>query len=104
MIFLGNPKFDPHGDPIPNSKGKIEDHRKKTMLSELNDGAVSTLVGVSDSSSLFLQHLEKRNLKLGTTIEIVNHFEFDRSLSILVNGSEQNISQRVADNLIVQPK
>ncbi len=102
--FLGNPKFDPHGDPIPNSKGKIEDHRKKTTLSELNDGAVSTLVGVSDSSSLFLQHLEKRNLKLGTTIEIVNHFEFDRSLSILVNGSEQNISQRVADNLIVQPK
>ena len=74
------------------------------VQAELNAGAVSTLVGVSDSSSLFLQHLEKRNLKLGTTIEIVNHFEFDRSLSILVNGSEQNISQRVADNLIVQPK
>jgi len=102
--FLENPKYDPHGDPIPNSQGKIEDLREKTLLSELTIGDTGTLVGVSDSSSIFLQHLERSDLKLGTVIEIRNVFEFDKSLNILVNGDEKHISQRVADNLIVKPQ
>ena len=32
--FLGNPKFDPHGDPIPDNKGNIL-VRKQQLLSEL---------------------------------------------------------------------
>lgn len=102
--FLGNPKYDPHGDPIPNKEGKIEDHRETLLLSEVASSDSCTLVGVADSSSLFLQHLESNNLKLGTRIKVLNVFEFDNSLTIVVDAVEMSISQRVADNLIVKPE
>ena len=102
-IFLGNPKFDPHGDPIPNSQGEIENYHDTLLLSELEIGAFCTLVGVADSSSVFLKHLEKSQLKLGSEIRLINVFEYDRSLSIEVANIQRSISNRVADNLIVKP-
>ena len=30
--FLGNPKYDPHGDPIPNKKGRIEKMNQKLLI------------------------------------------------------------------------
>jgi len=101
--FLGNPKFDPHGDPIPNRFGEIEDERKTVLLSTLQAEQTCTLVGVADSSSMFLKHLESNSLKLGTAIEVKNYFEFDHSYAIIVNKEEKNISHRVAENLIVKP-
>ena len=102
--FLGNPKFDPHGDPIPNSQGEMEDYNDTVLLSELKIDAFCTLVGVADSSSVFLKHLEKSKLKLGSEIRLINVFEYDRSLSIEVEGVQRSISNRVADNLIVKPQ
>ena len=32
--YLGNPKYDPHGDPIPDAKGQIQT-RKQIQLNEL---------------------------------------------------------------------
>jgi len=64
---------------------------------------VDTLVGVADSSSVFLKHLEKSQLKLGSEIRLINVFEYDRSLSIEVANIQRSISNRVADNLIVKP-
>ncbi len=100
--FLGNPKYDPHGDPIPNRNGEIVDQRKTVLLSELEPGSTGTLVGVADSSAVFLRHLESNSLKLGASIKVADIFEFDNSLNIVVDGKPKSISQRVADNLILK--
>ncbi|MDR6969056.1 DtxR family Mn-dependent transcriptional regulator [Flavobacterium arsenatis] len=99
--FLGFPTEDPHGDPIPNAKGEIKKMDKK-LLSELKLNQKSICVGVKDSSSNFLKYLDKQQIALGSTIEIMEKESFDASLIVLVNGNEMNISHKIASNLYVK--
>lgn len=99
--FLGFPTEDPHGDPIPNSKGEVKKIDKK-LLSELKLNQKSICVGVKDSSSEFLKYLDKQKIALGSTIEILEKENFDASLIVCVNGNEMNISNKIAGNLYVK--
>lgn len=99
--FLGFPTEDPHGDPIPNAKGEIKKMDKK-LLSELKLNQKSICVGVKDSSSEFLKYLDKQQISLGSSIEIIEKESFDASLKVFVNGNEMNISNKIASNLYVK--
>ncbi|MEM1221036.1 MAG: metal-dependent transcriptional regulator [Bacteroidota bacterium] len=100
--FLGQPKFDPHGDPIPDSEGNFT-YRKQIILSELQSGEVGVIVGVQEHSTAFLQYLDRMNLVLGTQVTLLEKFEFDESISVRVNdGSAFSLSSKVAKNLFVQ--
>ena len=100
--FLGNPKFDPHGDPIPNKDHEITDFRKRSYLSEVEVNRDVIIIGVKDSSAQLLQYLEKENMILGKNIIVLEIHDFDKSLRISINGKELNISERVAQNVLVQ--
>jgi len=100
--FLGNPKFDPHGDPIPNKDHEITDARKRSYLSEVEVNRDVIIIGVKDSSAQLLQYLEKENMILGKNIIVLEIHDFDKSLRISINGKELNISERVAQNVLVQ--
>ncbi|MFL9830198.1 metal-dependent transcriptional regulator [Flavobacterium sp. ARAG 55.4] len=99
--FLGNPTEDPHGDPIPNAQGllpKIE----KQLLSDLTENQKGICVGVKDTSSEFLKYLDKQQIALGSTIEILGKETFDLSLRIKVDDKPLNISNKIATNLFVK--
>jgi DtxR family Mn-dependent transcriptional regulator len=99
--FLGFPKFDPHGDPIPDKNGHVEP-LKQTFLSELEIGAQAVIVGVKEHSSPFLQYLEKMHLILGTKVEVITVFEYDNSLLIKIKDSKEcTLSHKVAKNLFI---
>jgi DtxR family Mn-dependent transcriptional regulator len=99
--FLGNPTEDPHGDPIPDAQGRIIKVEKQ-LLSELNEKQVGICVGVKDTSSEFLQYLDKQEIALGSKIECVSKESFDLSLKIKVNERELTISNKIASNLFVK--
>jgi DtxR family Mn-dependent transcriptional regulator len=99
--FLGNPTEDPHGDPIPNSEGKILKIEKQ-LLSELTDNQKGICVGVKDTSSDFLKYLDKQEIALGSIIEIIGKEIFDLSYKIKVNGKSLTISNKIASNLFVK--
>ncbi len=99
--FLGFPTEDPHGDPIPDMNGNIKKVEKK-LLSELEIGQSGICVGVKDSSSGFLQYLDKQQIALGTFIRIVDKESFDHTLQIEVNATTIIISHKIASNLYVQ--
>ena len=100
--FLGHPKFDPHGDPIPDSDGNFT-YRKQIILSELQAGEKGVIVGVQEHSTAFLQYLDRMDLVLGTQVTLLEKFEFDESISVRVNeGSPFSLSSKVAKNLFVQ--
>lgn len=100
--FLGNPEFDPHGDPIPNKDHEITDSRKRSYLSEVEINKEVIIIGVKDSSAQLLQYLEKENMILGKNITVLEIHDFDKSLRISMNSKELNISERVAQNVLVQ--
>ena len=100
--FLGNPKFDPHGDPIPDADGKFAT-RQQTPLNELKVGEKGTVVGVRESSTPFLQYLDQLGLGLGAKIEILEKYEYDNSAKILLNKSKEIvITGKVCLNLFLQ--
>lgn len=99
--FLGNPAADPHGDPIPDRTGNFL-HKKLVKVSEMKQGQAGTISGVNEHSSVFLKHLEKLGLMLGTKIIIAELVEFDGSISLAVDKKKEiTISREVAKNILV---
>ena len=99
--FLGNPTEDPHGDPIPNADGNIL-KIEKFLLSELKEHQKGICVGVKDTSSEFLKYLDKQQIALGSTIEIIAKENFDLSLKIKVDQQLVTISNKIGSNLFVK--
>ncbi len=100
--FLNYPRFDPHGDPIPDSNGNMPDPNY-LKLSELETGQKVMLMGVMDHSPSFLQHLDRTALSLGSEVEILEMNDYDKSAQIRVDGERTLfITQEVAKNLLVQ--
>lgn len=100
--FLGFPKFDPHGDPIPDKKGNISYHEDVT-LDHMKKNENGIIVGVIDHSSQFLQYLDKIELALNAKIKVEDEEEFDNSKVILVNSKLKiTVSQKVGKSLLVR--
>lgn len=99
--FLGNPDFDPHGDPIPDKHGNIKKTEKK-LLSELQKKQQGVCVGVKESSPEYLQYLDKKNISIGTKINVLGKEFFDGSMVIQVGKDQFFISKKIAENLYVQ--
>lgn len=99
--FLEFPTHDPHGDPIPDAKGKIK-KIDKILLSQAQVGDFCICVGVVDSSSEFLKYLDKNNIALGSKLKILQKETFDNSVTIKVGTKEFIVSNIIANNLFVK--
>lgn len=99
--YLCYPKVDPHGDPIPDAKGKLISS-KSNALSKYKKSDVCIMTGVADHSSEFLKYLDNIGLSLGCEIKIKEVVEFDKSLRINVDKADTLfISNEVAKNILV---
>jgi DtxR family transcriptional regulator, Mn-dependent transcriptional regulator len=100
--FLDFPEFDPHGDPIPKANGEMP-VIAKTLLAELKAGDTCSVVAVKDTSTLFLQYLEKLQITIGTKIKVIEVIDFDGSLYVGIAGEEpRSVSMKFAESLFVQ--
>jgi len=99
--FLGFPRLDPHGDPIPTEDGAMPRSQNR-LVADLVPGDEGQLMAVKNTSPAFLQYLDKVGLKLGSSIEVLDKIEFDNSLEIRINKkSAVMISLEVGRNLFV---
>jgi len=100
--FLGQPKFDPHGDPIPDKNGNFE-FRTQIELIHIKSGKSAVVVGVKDHSTAFLKHLDELKIALGITLTVLSQAEYDGSIKVkFQNGEHYIISRKVGQNLLVQ--
>lgn len=101
--FLGFPKYDPHGDPIPTASGDMPATRA-VLLSEVTIPATACrIVAVKDSSSAFLQQLKRFGLEIDVKIRIEERMPYDNSLLIATTGEPFLISEKIAENILVMP-
>jgi DtxR family Mn-dependent transcriptional regulator len=99
--FLGFPKYDPHGDPIPKANGETA-ATYKTLLAEVEEGKTCQVVAVKDTSPAFLQYLKKLNIGIGTVITTLEKISFDNSIIIIAGKEPQcTVSKIFAENLVV---
>lgn len=102
--FLGHPKIDPHGDPIPDSQGKMMD-QLKTSLADLIENDRAEVLAVGDQSSELLELLSHKQIQIGTIIEVKKKFSFDQSMEIKVQYAPVfTISCELAQHLLVKKK
>lgn len=99
--FLDFPTFDPHGDPIPNADGEIK-KINKLLLSDSELNKEYQCVGVKDSSSNFLQYLDKQKIALGSKITVKEKESFDDTLVVEIDSREMTLSNKIANNLYVK--
>jgi DtxR family Mn-dependent transcriptional regulator len=100
--FLNFPKTDPHGDPIPDAKGKVKLH-KSIPLSKINKNDRCIVTGVIDHSSAFLQFLDRSGISLGNEIKVREVVAFDLSFQIAIDKHPAIfISNHIAKNILVE--
>lgn len=101
--ILGNPIYDPHGDPIPDAKGKMK-KSNFIKLSEVKHKFCYTIMGVTDHSTAFLKYLEKHKLIIGASITIKSIEEFDKSVILTCEKKEVSVSAKATECIIVEEK
>ena len=99
--FLGNPKYDPHGDPIPNKEGKIEKMNQK-LLVELKIQQKGIITGVKKGTASLLSYLDKEKIKLGDSIKVLEVLEFDGTFIVEINNRKLTFSEKICQNLLLE--
>ena len=100
--FLEFPRFDPHGDPIPDTYGRIETG-KQVCLTELQVNKPAKISHITDQSALLLEHLHEKKINIGTLVVVKRKFSYDDSLEIkLDNKHVITISDQLAKNIFVK--
>ena len=99
--ILNFPKYDPHGEPIPDKDGNIiAQDLKKLSECEKHHKVIFTSVTISDDD--FLTYLNIKNLELGKEIELLAIEKFDKSMTINIDGCPTVLSKMVCDKILVK--
>ncbi|HEX9581554.1 MAG TPA: metal-dependent transcriptional regulator [Gemmatimonadales bacterium] len=84
-MALGNPRYDPHGAPIPTPAGEVE-RLAHVPLSEVPVGAVAELRMVSDEDPERLRFVASLGLRPGVAFEVIGRQPFRGPVSVRIGG------------------
>ena len=99
--ILNFPKYDPHGEPIPDKDGNIiAQDLKKLSECEKHQKVIFTSVTISDDD--FLTYLNIKNLELGKEIEVLDIEIFDKSMTVKIDKTPTVLSKIVCDKILVK--
>lgn len=98
---IGNPDFDPHGDPIPNKQGKLPKSDRRPLSQSLK-GCRCIILGVSEHSEVFLNYLTELKIGLNDKITVEQINAYDDSLKLLTKNKELVlITSKAAKQILV---
>ncbi|MEJ5285796.1 MAG: Mn-dependent transcriptional regulator MntR [Candidatus Kapaibacterium sp.] len=89
--ILGEPKFDPHGHPIPSKEGKIEIVPEKS-LNDAEPGIIYTISHLEDDNPELLAYLESLGLLPDTRIELIEKQPFFGPITLKIEKSKKQIT------------
>lgn len=98
---LGNPKFDPHGHPIPAKNGTLP-VQDEINLSDVDPGKITIITRLCDKDQKLLSYLEKNDLVPGAEINVTEKAPFHGPITIKHQGVEKIIGNEVAKNIFVK--
>jgi DtxR family Mn-dependent transcriptional regulator len=87
---LGNPSYDPHGDPIPTRDFTIP-HSPSNTLADLLPGQNAIIRRVNSTDADLLRHLGDLGLVPKTIITILDYSPFDKNTTIQIIGKDTPI-------------
>lgn len=101
FVLSGEPKFDPHGDPIPDKTGKLPVSERRPLLYSV-EGCKCLILGVNEDSMDFLNYLTDLKIGLNDKLNVEKLFSFDGSVKVSYKNNQQAIlSAKVAEKILV---
>ncbi len=100
--FLGHPKTDPHGAPIPTKDGKIEE-RELSRLTTAASGQKVRVEQVSDKDPEMLRYLGKIGIYPDVELQVIDKAPFDGPLTVRIGKTEHHLGSGLTDNILVSP-
>lgn len=102
--MLGHPAVDPHGDPIPDAHGRVEEPVLPS-LAACPLGALVQVARVGDQSREFLLLVERRRLKPGSRLAVESRDEAADTVDLrLESGERLSLGYRAASKILVEPR
>jgi DtxR family Mn-dependent transcriptional regulator len=98
--YLGFPKVDPHGDPIPDQNGKLKSS-PQVCLDQMKPGSKGMISSVKDSDPQLLKYLDKIGAKPGKKIQVMNRENYDESIEVMIEKKVVFVSKEVSRNILV---
>lgn len=97
-INLGNPRFDPHGDPIPTETGEVEPIQGKPLTS-FSEGTIGRITHIEDEPEIIYKQILAENLHIGSHIHIVKKNE--KQIVFHSEGEAYILAPIVANNITI---
>lgn len=83
--YLGHPKFDPHGDPIPNAEGQITTVDTSIPLSQANEAKTYVISRLTSDDKEFFEFCAHHKLKYGNEVTVTKQFKKNKMTELSVN-------------------
>jgi DtxR family Mn-dependent transcriptional regulator len=97
---LGNPDFDPHGDPIPSLEGVLPVSHDR-LLADVAVDVPARVVRVLDQNGDRLRYLADLGLTPGACLSVVASAPFDGPLTVRIADTTMAIDRRLARMIAV---
>ena len=81
--FLGKPRHDPHGHPIPTKGGIIQRHKNRSLL-DCKEGMTVTIDSIDDQEKNFLKFARTKHLVPGSNIKILSREEVANAMELKI--------------------
>jgi len=98
---LGDPKFDPHGHPIPSKDGEFPDINEILLINAENQSEY-TISRLNDDDPKLLNYLEKSNLMPNAKIFTLENEPLNGIITIRLNNIEKVLGYNIASNIYVK--
>lgn len=97
-VQLGNPMYDPHGDPIPNTSGKLKELEGEP-LSSLSVNAFGRIVHIEDEPDVIYRQILAEKIHIGSIIRVEE--KNNERIVFYSEGEEFVLAPIVAANITV---
>ncbi len=96
---MGNPVFDPHGDPIPTISGELPEPKGK-LLSALNEGEIGRIIHIEDEPKSIYEQLVVQGLYPGMQVYITDVTE--SKITFVADGDECTLTPFFANQITIE--
>jgi DtxR family transcriptional regulator, Mn-dependent transcriptional regulator len=100
-VLLGEPEFDPHGDPIPNRDLELAEGEVLTPLSNLLPGRTGIVRQVNSRQPQLLAYLDEIDMHPGTVVQVIQRNPLDGTLEISIGQAQYFFGPAISDAIYV---
>ncbi len=94
---LGEPEFDPHGDPIPAADGTFSEALPLITLVDAPVPSYAKIAHINTSNPEMIQYLIDRGFRLDQSIQIIAQDPFEGPLTVCIEGEKRVIGYQAAE-------